>query len=341
MLPIGVIIPTRNSMSLLPAHVDMMRPWVANVAEVVVVDSASEDGTSDYLKANLRHPHLRFFQHPPGLYQSWNFGLAQIQAPYAYISSIGDSISGDGLAHMHEVAERLKCDVVVSRPEFLDAQRQPLHGRRWPPHDLCETLGLQEPAVVAGLELFVFALTNISDALLGNSASDLHRTTSIQARPFPTDYGTSGDAAWGLQHALDIRMGVATKVFSSMLDHPKTYNARDYAVVDLAGRLVQLGIETAQTKRRGDSALDQRFRAAGLDALLSAMTENLAAQRKLERFRRQHIPWVLNPLAWQARLERASARTKLNRLKLECLRRPGAISAAGRTGDLSGGANNY
>ncbi len=321
-------------MSLLPAHLQMMRPWLARTDEIVVVDSDSHDGTVEYLKANLYHRRLRFLQHPPGLYQSWNFGLCQIQAPFAYVSAVGDSITGEGLAYLHEVAERLQCDVVVSRPVFLDAQRQQVRPPRWPIDDLCETLHLKEPVAIEGLMLFVFALANTTGPLLGSSASNLYRTACLQSFPFPTDYGTAGDAAWGLRHALDIRLGVATKVFSELLDHPKSYDIRHYAVPDLKGRLVQLALETVRRKREQDPTLDEHCRTANLDRLLAAVLENVSVQRELEQCRRRPVPWILNPRAWQVRRARTAIGRQVERLKLDCLRRlrpdatPSRVSAS-------------
>ena len=48
MLPISVLVPTRNSMSLLPKHVEAMRAWLDFVEEVVAVDSHSTDGTMEF-----------------------------------------------------------------------------------------------------------------------------------------------------------------------------------------------------------------------------------------------------------------------------------------------------
>src|SRR5207248_6943191 len=48
-LPIGVVVPTRNSASLAPEHLETMRPWLDQVEQVVVVDSFSKDGTVQLL----------------------------------------------------------------------------------------------------------------------------------------------------------------------------------------------------------------------------------------------------------------------------------------------------
>jgi glycosyltransferase involved in cell wall biosynthesis len=55
-----------------------LRSWLDLAQEVVVVDSESSDGTVEFLQSELRHPNLRFLSHPPGLYQSWNFGIRNL-----------------------------------------------------------------------------------------------------------------------------------------------------------------------------------------------------------------------------------------------------------------------
>src|SRR4051794_30761037 len=118
MLPLGVVIPTKNSLPYLPAHLAGMREWLGLVEEVVVVDSFSTDGTVDFLKSNLSHPRVTYASHPPGLYASWNHGIAQIRSPYVFIATTGDLITPAGLQQLCQTAEMLACDVVISKPTF-------------------------------------------------------------------------------------------------------------------------------------------------------------------------------------------------------------------------------
>src|SRR5579862_7515073 len=99
MEPIGVLLPSRNSMTLLPRHFETMKPWLDDVEEIVVVDSDSDDGTVEFLHRALRGRNVRFLHHSPGLYQSWNHGIEHVTSPYCYISTIGDSITREGLLH--------------------------------------------------------------------------------------------------------------------------------------------------------------------------------------------------------------------------------------------------
>ncbi|HWN97512.1 MAG TPA: glycosyltransferase, partial [Methylomirabilota bacterium] len=173
MLPISVLVPTRNSMPLLPKHVESMRAWLDVVEEVIAVDSDSTDGTREFLQKNISHPHGRFLTHPPGLYQSWNFGIAQCRAKYVYISTIGDSITRAGLEHLVSVAEGLRCDVVVSPPQMMK-RGKPIT-RRWPVHQFIADRKLRVPVALSPFDGFAFALVNLRKAILGSSASNLYR----------------------------------------------------------------------------------------------------------------------------------------------------------------------
>jgi glycosyltransferase involved in cell wall biosynthesis len=122
MLPIGVVIPTRNSMKFLPAHLAALKGWIEQAREVICVDSFSTDGTLEMLKAELHHPRLKILSHPPGLYESWNFAVKQVTSAYIYIATAGDGITLQGLRHLVETAERFQTDLVLS-PPFITTWR--------------------------------------------------------------------------------------------------------------------------------------------------------------------------------------------------------------------------
>src|SRR4051812_15134731 len=107
MLPLGVVIPTKNSRPYLPAHLDGLRSWLDQAEEVVVVDSFSTDGTVEYLRENLAHPHVTYLTHPPGLYASWNHGISRIRSRYVFIATSGDWITLPGLEQLLRAAETL------------------------------------------------------------------------------------------------------------------------------------------------------------------------------------------------------------------------------------------
>jgi glycosyltransferase involved in cell wall biosynthesis len=320
-LPIGVVIPTLNCVRLLPAHLDSMACWLHAVEQVVVVDSHSNDGTVEMIRERLNHPHITFHQRPRGLYQAWNFGLAQLHTEYAYVSTVGDSITFDGLEHLHEVADRFSCDAVISKPHFIEADGTPIEKEvRWPIDDVLATLRLSQPATLEGLRLFIFVLFNNTDAILGSSASNLYRTEVMKARPFPVEFGTVGDGAWGLANALDVRIGITPQQFSTFRYHPKSYAISDYAVADLKRKLFLLATSTFEERLKCDAQLRATATRIGCDELARLVRLRLDSQEQLEATRHRWFPWVFNPAAWRARAIRNRLRREISERKASVIR---------------------
>ncbi len=309
MLPIGVLIPTRNSAPYVPQHMAELAKWIGEAQEVVVVDSHSKDGTVDLIKAGLNHPNVRYLEHPPGLYQSWNHGIGQIQSNYCYVSTVGESITREGIRHLSETMDRLKCDVVVSKPDFITEQGAPMASTRWPVDDMVETLGLREPAALEGPELFLFTLVNYREAILGSSASNLYRTRCVQGKPFPTDYGTAGDGGWGLTHCLDIRLGVTPRKFSTFREHPKAYSRAEYAVDQLGKKMFDRICLTYREQIARDPAFAAVAKKLRVEEIIALLESRMNYQHKLELCRQSGKLWSLNPAAWNARWQR-NARTR-------------------------------
>src|ERR1035441_8361255 len=210
-LPVGVVLPTLNVRPQLPAHLAQMRTWLDLVEEIVVVDSDSTDGTLELLQAELRHPRLRILQHPRGVYQSWNHAIQQVIAKYTYVSTIGDTITADGLQHLVSTAEELRSQVVISRPKFFNAAGQRVTGRRWPIHKFLEACPLDRPMRLEPLQVFLLATLDIPEGVLGSSASNLYLTESFKHFPFPTEYGHAGDTAWGIRYGWQVSVAVTPR----------------------------------------------------------------------------------------------------------------------------------
>ncbi len=319
MLPIGVLIPTRNSAPYVPQHLADLQKWIGQAQEVVVVDSFSKDGTVDLIRDGLQHPNLRIIEHPPGLYQSWNHGIQQIKADYCYVSTVGESITGAGIEHLAETIGRLNCDVVVSKPDFITEQGAPMESTRWPIDDMVDSLNLREPATLEGPELFLFTLVNYREAILGSSASNLYRTRCVQAKPFPTDYGTAGDGGWGLTHCLEIRLGVTPKKFSTFREHPKAYSRAEYAVDQLGKKMFDQICKTYREHLASHPAFADMARKLQVEKIIGLLESRMNYQHQLEAYRQGGKLWSLNPGAWNARLRRNARTREVARLKAEGL----------------------
>jgi hypothetical protein len=292
-----------------------MREWVREAQEVVVVDSFSKDGTLEMVKSGLQHPNLRIIQHPPGLYQSWNHGIQQLSTEYCYVSTVGDSITLKGLRHLAQVIETHQCDVVVSKPDFIDVQGRPIHPSRWPIDDVVRTLRLEQPAVLKGAGLFLFTLVNYHEAILGSSASNLYRTRCLQKRPFPVDYGTAGDGGWGLTNCLRIALAVTPRIFSTIREHPKSYPKSEYAVDQFARKLLRRIVLTYREETASNpefAVLAEKVRA---ERLIELLGQRLEQQERLEQYREGRSIWPLYPAAWMARWRRNALGKEIQRLR--------------------------
>lgn len=309
MLPISVLVPTRNSMSLLPKHIEAMHTWLELGDEVVAVDSHSTDGTLEFLQRELKHPNVRVLTHPPGLYQSWNFGIAQCRAKYIYISTVGETITRAGLEKLFATAEAFKADAVISPPRMVKISGEP-KDKIWPIHTLIETLALRAPFGFEPDAVQLFAVANLLRGILGSSASNLYRADVLQRFPFRTDFGTAGDLAWGLEHAGEIRLAVVPESFSTFVFHPKSYAKSDYEVSDFNQKCLSLAAASV-----GSKAADVGGAKPGLlSEFLIAWAKLFAAKQRVSDAK-QSILWWVSPGAWAAHQQRSLAERQIEMLQ--------------------------
>jgi glycosyltransferase involved in cell wall biosynthesis len=312
MLPVSVLIPTRNCAAFVPGHLDSLHQWVALAEEVVVVDSDSTDGTVELLRAGISHQRVRFLTHPPGLYQSWNFGIQNATAKYIYFATVGDFITRHGIEHLFEVAEKFQSDVVVSKPNFINEAGAALADDRWNIDVIIDKLQVRQPALLTTAAQIIFAVTNLWGAILGSSASNLYRAEYLKSHPFPVDYGIAGDGAWGIQYVFEAKIAVTPERFSTFRQHEKTYSTADYHVESLALNLFRLAQNVAETQGKTNPSARKVLEEVRWPELEKAMETMLAQQSNLELARRQKTPWPLNPGAWRARAGRGKAQDRID-----------------------------
>jgi hypothetical protein len=199
-LPLSAIIPVYNCRERLERHLQSVVAWAPSVGDLIVVDSGSTDGTLELAERILKPFGAKILQHPPGLYQSWNAGIASASATWCYISTVEDPISPAGLAHLLEVAGRHQADVVISPPEMRNDDGSAPVGQKMPSNRLAEAFlqcdhsnrMLNRAETIANLCGF------LPHGLMGSSASNLYRTSFLQKHPFPVTFGHCGDTAWGV-----------------------------------------------------------------------------------------------------------------------------------------------
>ena len=315
-LPISVLVPTFNCAGSLPGHLDSMRAWSDEVEEIVVVDSFSDDGTMEVIKKGLRHPNLRVVQHPRGLYQSWNFGLQQLRAKYAYISTTGDTITAEGLRHLAVTAEELKSDVVISRPEFLGPDGRTVASRQWPIHNLLQWRPITKPTTVEPWHVFLLATLDIPEGVMGSSASNLYRTETMKRHPFPTDFGHAGDTAWGIRNAFRISLAVTPEIFSRFMLHAPTAKVDGDQKKFLASRMFDLALEAVKELEAQPGAGPVPDHALPLLHELPAELQKLRElQDQYDKLRHEATPWIVRAEAWKARAARNRQREVVRQTK--------------------------
>lgn len=302
-LPLGVVIPTFNCAAHIPAHLDALRGWIDLAREIVVVDSESTDGTVEQLRSGLGHLNVRFFTRPRGLYQAWNFGIAQLTSKFTYVSTAGDTITRDGIIHLLETAQQLGSDVLMSPPELIPEEGVKPPADDWPIHRIIAELKIAAPVVLRRGRVLHFAIDYALDVLgiLGSSASNLYRTTALQTRPFPADCGHAGDVFWGVRHALDARFAITPRRCSTFLVHPVMHTEQQKQFyLQLQSRLPQWAGDALRAAFSGGAPAD----APELELVreyLGAVTAFIAEKDRVHKLRDQHRLWSLYPSVWRAR----------------------------------------
>ena len=284
-----------------------MKEWMDVADQIVVVDSFSTDGTLEYLKEHLSHPRVSFLQHPPGLYESWNFGIQQLKTEFAYISTVGDTITRHGLKRLLEVAVATQAGIVISKPQFIEEDGRSSEGPYFALDDLIATRKITQPRLLHPLEVIAFTATNLGAALSGSCASDLFRTSVLEQFPFPVTHGHGSDGAWSVLHVADVKWAVTPEKFSTFVLHAKSPAARQAPDPNTARRLdLLLGDVLPGCEPK-------------VKELLGAATNWMNHKEEFDRLRKRPFPWSLRPGAWRTRLRRDAARRDCIRLQTQIL----------------------
>ncbi len=286
-----------------------------------MVDSDSTDGTVDFLRAHLRHPNLSFLRHPPGLYDSWNFGISRIRAKYTAIATCGDTLSRAGVASLLATIERLGCEVLISKPMFEDTEGRPLVAPHWPVDEVVGKLKLDAPLVLTRLEALVFMAADLRSAFTGSCASCLFRTETLQRRPFPADVGAAGDGMWALRNALQIVWGVTPELVSTFLKHPVDFGSVERRLQ--APLRLRPDLFLAQSVSEGLASglvSAESLEKFGWSRVERALAEYCVGKAEFDGFRKERWPWFLRPGAWVSRIRRDRAQSELRGLRDGLLR---------------------
>lgn len=224
--------------------------WIDLADEIVVVDSRSTDGTMAFLRTHLQHPGLRIIERDPGLYASWNDGIAATRGRWVYISTAGDTIERHHLLHLLKIGEEMRADVVVSPPRFVHEDGQPHHDLNWPPSHVLREFGEDGPFTLSEEAAQYLAFQHCPSALLGSSASNLYRGSHLRPRPFPTEYGNAGDTGWIMRYAAETCLGLTPAVGSTFCIHEKSTGLTPCACYELMKKMMEAEYQRLESGQR-------------------------------------------------------------------------------------------
>lgn len=312
-LPVTVISPVLNCISAMPDHVEHLRRLSALVEEIIVIDSYSEDGTKDFLLAELSGLNVRFLDHPRGLYASWNYAISAATQTYLNIATVGDVLSVSSLQSLHEAMTKFSADVVVSPPTFILPVGTPAK-RRWPIHRLLNVLEPRPTSAFAlqPMEWLAANFAYFSANLISSSASNLYRTALLKKHPFPVNYSHWGDCAWSMMVAAHAKWVIHPSVSSTMLLHPHSVERKES----------QIGADSSVRADLGKSVLEQNrklLEANGFPPHLIGLFEEIVElNREKHKLKLDYktrplvsIPWFLNPFAVGLRGNRKRVESRL------------------------------
>jgi len=201
---ISVIIPVYQSAERLTEHVASLRKLRSLVHEFIWVITESSDGSHKIAREAAQELGGQILEVPRGLYQAWNSGIARATGEFIYISTIGDTITPDGLNALSVCIRKNEADAVFSPPVIFPATQPNLKRcRHWTVFKLSKVLNQFSGVRIPKEKAVLMQILSGASGLLGSCASCLFRTSFLQSRPFPTEYHHYGDTAWTYQNLPD------------------------------------------------------------------------------------------------------------------------------------------
>lgn len=294
---ITILVPAYQCASQLADHSKTLQRYRKQGCPVLWVVSPSPDGSEKLAQTICQETGDAFLLSPPGLYESWNFGIARVETEFLAISTIGDSYLNDNLLAMAALLRNLHADLVFTPPSLEGlSEKQILAFRSWPVFGFAKQL---DPfsGQICPIQLLIAAQVNGGlSCLLGSWASILSRTSALKPRPFPLHFGHYGDTAWFYQHLLDLRVVFLKDPVSLFHFHPQPSSRKgnpELAVVHYR----QLPIQLFRRARPRGRWLKESFRFyRKYYSTLYILNKNRGSHPK--RF------WWLIPKNWFLRLKR-------------------------------------
>jgi hypothetical protein len=275
-------------------HVESLRKLRSQVHEFIWVITESPDGSHEIARQAAEELGGQVLEVPRGLYQAWNSGIARANGEFIYISTIGDTITLEGLNALSHCLQKAEADVVFSPPRISPATGTNLkRSHHWPVFAFSKFLNQFAGLRIPKEKAILLQILSGASGLLGSCASCLFRTSFLQGRPFSTDHHHYGDTAWTFQNLPEAILAF----------HPDPV-ARFVVHDDKADRF----IDKKQIYRLTDNLgilLQPQLR--------TTLMKFIQASQQIDQIRDPHprFGWWWMPAAWRARSQRNKSRSSL------------------------------
>ncbi len=302
-LPVSVISPVWNCAKDMPTHAAHLREMAAAVEEIIIVDSGSQDGTVEILQRELEGLNVVFLTHPPGLYQSWNHAISHAKAPYLTVATVGDPLPVESLRQLVDTMQRFSADVVITAPEILNNQGEPLP-KKWPVHRFLDATKITEPHRISGATWLTLGAVFYPMTLISSSAGNLYRTRLMKDHPFPTEYGHAGDSAWSLQMSRNVRWVIDPRVKSYFWLHAAApaRKAPNEAVARRTHAMFEDVLSKSAAFLKEEGVPDEMMET--ISGIPGQLLQKALLAIRYSSVRKSWLPWFLQPEAREIRKER-------------------------------------
>ena len=291
---ISVVIPVYQSAERLTEHIASLRKLRSQVHEFIWVITESSDGSHEIAREAAQGLGGQVLEVPRGLYQAWNSGIARATGDLIYISTIGDTITPEGLNALSVCIRKNEADVVFSRPVIFPATQPNLKRcRHWTVFEFSKILNQFSGVRIPMEKAILMQILSGATGLLGSCASCLFRTSFLKARPFSDEYHHYGDTAWTYKNLPDAILAFYPEPVARFVIHdqgtPRIVDKR---------QIYRLSEELAAHLPRQLTQIVHHYTHASIE---------------IDEIRDPHpkFGWWWMPTAWQARLKRNNAKRLL------------------------------
>jgi glycosyltransferase involved in cell wall biosynthesis len=291
---ISVIIPVYQSAEQLPEHIASLRKLRSIVHEFIWVITESPDGSHQVAREAANDLGGQVLEVPRGLYQAWNSGIARATGDFIYISTVGDTITPEGLNALSFYIQKNQADVVFSPPVIFPATEANLkRSRHWPVFKFAQILNRHAEDRLPKEKAFLIQILSGASGLLGSCASCLFRASFLLSRPFPTDHHHYGDTAWTYKNLPDAILAFHPEPVARFVIHDQN----THRIVD----------------KRQIYRLTEELALQLPPQVTRIVHEYIRASIQIDTIRDPHprFGWWWIPLAWKSRWIRNTARESL------------------------------